>query len=211
MMLGAGVGATIGQWGNEDPTNRLAGAAKGAFFGAAIAGIPMAARGAWKANKWAGYRGALRAGARPRNMKKFIGPMTEGQFETGAREAALGYSPGAYAMRGGLYSGGKGGGAAFRGGRFAFEHPFLVGGGIAAGYGALSIAHNKQPLASPTLEGAEVNTRYDEQAIAAEMMRTGPAPTGMVGPSASMMGPYHRAMQGSTAGLVQGLHRGRHS
>jgi hypothetical protein len=58
----------------------------------------------------------------------------------------------------------------------------------------------------------DANIQYDHQAIAAqEMMSATVAPTGMVGTGPQMAGPMHNAMQRSTQGLVQGLHRGRHS
>ena len=68
---------------------------------------------------------------------------------------------------------------------------------------------------SPTLSGARVNARYDQQAIAIDQMAGGIAPTGDVMTAPQMFGSTtpnqaRNAFQNSTYGLTQGLHRNRH-
>lgn len=90
--------------------------------------------------------------------------------------------------------------------RFALENPLVLVGGAA---GAYALTSNPGGT-SPTLDGAKVNTRYNQQAIAAENMQRGVAPAGMTGSAPQMMSSWHKQMQMSTGGLVQGLHAGRH-
>jgi len=95
-------------------------------------------------------------------------------------------------------------------GKFAFNNP-LTAMGIAGGiYGATQLNATSVGT-SPTMSGARVNTAYNQQAIAMdEMTMGGAAGLGMVGTAPQMMNNYHRALQQSTQGLTQGLHRGRH-
>lgn len=99
--------------------------------------------------------------------------------------------------------------AAGRVGRFAFEHPVMTAGMIG---GAMYIAGDGGNMQSPTLTGGKVDTQYDQQraAIAEMSGGTGQIGGGPVGNAPMMMGRYQRALQNSTQGLVQGLHRGRH-
>jgi hypothetical protein len=92
-------------------------------------------------------------------------------------------------------------------GGFMMRHPIATAG-IA---GAALLATNPPGGSSPTLSGAQVNVRYDQQEIAAKNMQSSVSPMGMHGAAPQMMNSWHRAMQSSTAGLVQGLHQGRHS
>ena len=104
--------------------------------------------------------------------------------------------------------------AGFKIGGFALKHPVATAAIAGGGYMAATGVGMGQPMSSPTLEGATVDTRYDQQMMAmSELQQSAAAvaPTGQVGTAPMMMGPYHRALQRSTSGLVQGLHRGRHS
>jgi hypothetical protein len=98
-------------------------------------------------------------------------------------------------------------------GLWAMNHPFVAGGiGGAAYLGATGVANKfNHPFTSPSLSGATVSTNYDQQAIAAENGNRFVSPAGQTGSLPSMMGPITRGFQNSTDGLVQGLHRGRHS
>jgi hypothetical protein len=98
------------------------------------------------------------------------------------------------------------GGAAAAVGGFAMRHPFVTAGAVGGGY----LAMNSPGMGSPTLEGAVVNMKYDQQAMAAQELMTGVAPTGNIGAAPQMMGPWHRTLQQSTHGLVQGMHSSRH-
>jgi len=111
-----------------------------------------------------------------------------------------------------MYSAGKGVGKAGLGlASFAIQHPVGLAAAGGAAYG-LAYATRLAGPGSPTMRGAKVNTQYDRQAIAACEMNEGVlAPTGMVGTMPMMARPMQDALQNSTNGLVQGLHRGRHS
>lgn len=93
---------------------------------------------------------------------------------------------------------------------FAIQHPVGLAATGAGLYG-LAYATRVAGPTSPTMRGARVNMQYDRQSVAAERMNElGLVPTGMVGTAPQMAEPMHRAFQNSTAGLVQGLNRGRH-
>jgi hypothetical protein len=91
---------------------------------------------------------------------------------------------------------------------FAARHPYLTAGVAAGTYAAAAY----KPMSSPTMSGVKVNTDYNRQLLAADDMTAGSGTVAgsPVGPAPVMMGRYHRAMQRSTDGLVQGLHRSRH-
>jgi hypothetical protein len=84
--------------------------------------------------------------------------------------------------------------------RFGLEHPLLLGAAVGGVMAAESFAKEKSPL----LSGVQMNTVIDQQEAAANelSMSLGHA---SVFPSAS-----RQRLQNSTAGLTQGLHRGRH-
>jgi len=209
----------------NSPTGKLGAALSGATWGAILGGgthlAYRAARAGWKAN--------LRAGARAYE-KNFIGPRLPGgailsmgplKRLDAARRAghlrwsALRSSPGGSILQrySRLYgrAGKRAGISLFKAGRFAFEHPLVVGGIAGGAIGAQGImAYGGQPLASPTLSGVSMNPDYNQQAMAAEELGGGVSPMTMMGPAPQMVGRMQAGMMGSTTGLVQGLHNGRH-
>lgn len=126
-----------------------------------------------------------------------------------SRLPRLALGAGRLAVRGGARAVGPLGKAALGAGRFAFEHPLLVGGLAAGAYGAAILG---APEGSPTLTGARVSQRYGQQEVAAMKMTggTGTIGGGMVGSAPRMMSTFHRGFQQSTVGLVGGLNRARH-
>jgi|SRR3990167_213277 len=89
-------------------------------------------------------------------------------------------------------------------GRFAFEHPLVTGGLIGGG-----MAMNRLNTDySPTLTGGEMRTDRNEGNAALSSMTGGTSTigTGTLSSGAQVYG----ALQDSTYGLVQGLHRSRH-
>lgn len=224
-----GVGAATGFITSEsnNPTNRFYDALRGAGIGM---GASLGVTAGAKAGKWAVNTKGIKQAY---NLKNQVGPrMASGAFSMGGAPAGS-YGP---LLKGGHFTrasqeaasytaqiskspiAAMGRGAIGMGkkvGSFAFNHPVGLAAGVGVVGGATLLA-NTSP-ASPTMSGAEVNTRYDQQAIAAMEMQTGTGAAGMglggagrFGSAPEMMGHFHRAHQASTAGLVQGLHRGRH-
>ena len=99
-------------------------------------------------------------------------------------------------------------------GKFIAKHPYATAGAVGVGMLAANplgtAGGSMQPRSSPTMSGAKVNIKYNEQEIMSEQMQSGVAPVGQYGSASQMMNSWHKAMQSSTAGLVQGLHKGRH-
>ena len=183
MAVGAGVGAIAGYAGSDSniAENRLGSAFKGAMLGAGIAGAPS---------------GIMKIKNSP-SARSFIGK----SLTRGGKD-----------LFSGAMSAGRG---ALKAGDFALRHSTplgLAGIGI-AGASGFAGRNDNQTLSSPTLSGARVNTNYGQQEYTAAGMRsgTGMAGTGRIGSIQSMSQPMRRAMRDSTGGLVQGLHRGRHS
>lgn len=229
--FGAGVGAAAGFLGTdyESPTLTANAMLRGAMFGG-LAGFgtatvgKVAAKGL-KANQALGRRAYLNQLSGPRlpsgdffsygatggpfnpqeAMRRSIGPFT-----------AFGSSPMGFATRKFGKAGakvGRGGGKYFsKAAMFALEHPIATGGIIGGGVIAGKLSGvTEDPFISPTMTGVKVNTKYDQQAIAAsELQASMISPIGAVGSAPQMMGNMHRTMMQSTGGLVQGLHRGRH-
>ena len=230
-LFGAGVGATAGFLGTDYNSSTLTVNAmmKGAMFGSVVGfGSAAATRIASK-----GFKASQALGRRS-YMSKLVGPRLQGgEFfsyqalgaplnKAASAEKLVGpwtafkASPlGKFARRAGKLGTGVARKEAGRYGKialFAFEHPVLtagvVGGAMVAG--ELS-GFTKDPFISPTLSGANINTKYNQQAIAAQELQTSMiAPVGAIGTAPQMLGNMHRTMMGSTQGLVQGLHRGRH-
>jgi hypothetical protein len=92
-------------------------------------------------------------------------------------------------------------------GGFMLKYPLATAGVVG---GAVLVSNSLN--SSPTMSGAKVNTKYDQQQMALTEMHsgTGAPGAGRIGTAPEMMGRFQRAHQQSTAGLVQGLHRGRH-
>lgn len=180
--LGAGIGAGVGFFGTdyESLTMTFGAMTKGAIFGGLIGATPLAAKTGWKLNRAIGRRIG-------------ISPLRAGTI--------TGYAGARGATRLG-----------FRAGRFAFEHPLMTAGAVGAGAATLAYGGGGgQSMTSPTLTGAAMNVNYNRQAAAAyELQMSGISPIGQMGTAPQMMGSMHRAMQHSTEGLVQGMHRGRH-
>lgn len=230
-VFGAGVGAAAGFFGTdyESPTLTANAMLRGAMFGA-LAGFGTATAG--RAAK-RGFQASQALGRRA-YMSQLVGPrMQGGDFfsyqaiggpfaQSVAMQRAIGpftafgASPlGGFTRRfgkTGVRAGGRIGKYAGKAALFAFEHPIMTAGIIGTGLAAGTAAgFTEDPFVSPTLTGANVNTEYDQQAIAAQELQASMiAPIGGVGTAPQMMGSMHRAMMGSTQGLVQGLHRGRH-
>jgi len=127
-------------------------------------------------------------------------PMTGGEFAWNSAKGAAGslYDTGKVAGKLGL-------GAV----SFGLAYPGTI---AVAGLGALGVMHAYGMVGerSPTLRGKQVNMAYDKQAIAAQEMNTGMAPMGSAGTYPQMQKPMQRALQQSTEGLVQGMHKSRH-
>lgn len=209
---GAAVGAAIGYAGNLDPTNAVEGAAKGALFGAgAIMGAKALIKyGPGMARKATGITAAqetmrLRAMVSPasRSFRQMggVGVYARSMRDSLAGRTVAGTARGAAGVTRGALG-------------FAERHPtaaLYMGTAAVAGIGIASVMPEDMAPDSPTLQGAEVNISYNQQAIAADqMMSSAVAPMGMVGSANQMMGPFQRELQRSTTGLVQGLHRSRH-
>lgn len=95
-----------------------------------------------------------------------------------------------------------------RGSLFALNNPGKI---AAAGVGVLGFGMLTSN-SSPTESGARVQANYNQQAITAENMQSSTlSPMGQIGSAPQMMGERQRRLTDSTNGLVQGLHRGRHS
>jgi len=99
-------------------------------------------------------------------------------------------------------------------GIWAMEHP-LATGAIATGIGAAAYGMNtgfgSGQNKSPTLSGARIATNFNQQANAATLLQSNTmSPMGGVQPAPQGLNRYRQAMQQSTMGLTQGLHRGRH-
>lgn len=94
---------------------------------------------------------------------------------------------------------------------FALENPLLVGGVAGAAYGISQIGRaSGQSSLSPTMEGAAVNTNYNQQAMQAEEMRSMFVnPPGLMGSAPEYQQTMQR-LQNSTRGLGFGLHARRH-
>jgi len=242
--IGAGAGAIYGGAQGYDAGSRLEGAAKGALLGGIAAGtfaglqraaMPAAKKsGSWLTN--------TKGFARRRAIMNPVGPkMESGQFYTSmpvgwGKEMSLTHqlqqTGVAKLARGGTKLATKAGSTGIRLANFAAEHPALVAGTIGAAVGGAALVRGVgvgrgelQPMESPTLEGAEVNTRYDQQVAAAQQM--GQIGGGQLGAAPQMREQFEYAnwmsqvgqiaagtpggrMAQSAHGLVQGLHSGRH-
>jgi hypothetical protein len=92
---------------------------------------------------------------------------------------------------------------------FALNHPLLTIGGIGGAAGGLALMSSLDT--SPTLSGARVQTNYDQQALAAEILQSSSfSPAGTVENAPQYLGRRQRELERSTRGLTQGLHRSRH-
>lgn len=143
-----------------------------------------------------------------------------GAWKVGAAGAM---GAGRYATKLGMHK------AAWKGLSGMAKRPGLTMGVAAAGVGGVMAANaswgSNQDFESPTLDGAEVMTNYNQMAIAsAEMGQIG---SGTFGTMPQMQGRFQHAtwmqqmgsmmektpggrMANSAVGLVQGLHQGRH-
>jgi hypothetical protein len=92
---------------------------------------------------------------------------------------------------------------------FTLKHPVAVGAAAGAGY----LAYNyDSSMESPTLSGGQMNTQWNQQAIAAEEIQMGQySSSGSMGSAPQMVNKIQDNFTRSTQGLVQGLHRSRHS
>jgi hypothetical protein len=220
--IGAGVGYATSD--SESPTNRFLDTIRGATIGAGVSLGLKAGSMAAKASPGLVNAQGIKQAARNRKMhglsrravKKgkasWIGPegprLPSGAFSRGEEQAmSVSYQ----FMQSPLAKGTRGlADMMATGGRFAVNHPYMLAGGALGGAAVMSYEGQGTGLhqSSPTLEGAEMNTRYDQQAIAAQEL--GQMGAGLRGSYPMMSGPWNRAMQQSTHGLVQGLHMGRH-
>lgn len=192
------------------------GAVSRTALGAGIGGITGAVRGdetgmrmGENAIKGA-FMGALGGAAFHGAARYGFGKLAGGGAKLGAK--------GAWGATKGL------GGAA----KWAWQHPktaggILVGGAVAVG-GGMGAMHayprlsGQQTLESPTLGNVNINAKYNQQAIMAQELQTGSAPTGFQGTAPQFRQlvdyqqqmSYRQEMYESAEGLVQGLHRGRH-
>lgn len=199
--IGAGVGAITGAAQGWDINSAIEGAGKGALLGTIGAGMFAGAqRSALPVGKAAGNWLFKQGGARKLGVAGFNVTKNVGR-------GALGVT------------------------KFAANHPLLSGatvGTVLVGPSVMDSVSNGyvQTFQSPTIEGAEVNTRYDQQVIAAAEL--GQIGTGAVGSAPEMRQSFEYAnwmqqvgsmvrespagrMAQSATGLVQGLHAGRHS
>lgn len=229
--FGAGVGATVGFFGSdyESPTLTANAVLRGAMFGAVTGfGTATAGRAAMKglrANQALGRRAYMSKLAGPRmasgdffSYGAIGAPLTEKEVlrrmvgpATAFKSSPLGFITGRFGRAG--VRGGKGlGKLVQKTAMFALEHPVATAGIIGAGaLAGAATGFTEDPFVSPTLSGANVSTKYNQQAIAArELQMSMIAPVGAVGPAPQMLGNMQRKMMQSTDGLVQGLHRGRH-
>jgi len=195
----------------------------GALLGAGSWAVPRAIKGSWKTNQAIG-RGTNRIISRFKDWRQgmprlkefqrtspFVkGPMHAGGSANLARGGWANFkaSPMGVTSRGAV-------GFGKRLGTFAMYHPGLTIAGVGAvGVGgALALGGER----SPTMAGADVNVRYDQQMIAAQDIMAGSiAPMGGIGTYPQFVEMEQRRaaqrqqMRNSTSGLVQGLHRGRH-
>jgi hypothetical protein len=93
-------------------------------------------------------------------------------------------------------------------GAYGISHPLVATADIAGGLLTAAVLDIDGGYgASPTMKGLGVRTNYDQQAIAIEQMSSGMLSMGEMGNAPQMS---QRRFQNSTAGLVQGLNRGRH-
>lgn len=227
--IGGGVGAVTGYASSDanNPTNLLMDTLRGAALGAgAVFGARAAYSGARKGVPKLFNTAGLKAAHHEKRMFSMsrkavakgkadyiqVGPRLPSGAFSPAEEQAMSYTH--QLATSPLARFGKGTYAnAAAVGKFIKKHPYAVGGVI----GGATLAANLPGESSPTMTGAKVNTRYDQQAIAAMELQTGVGAAGSnlgaggaFGAAPQMMGRFHRAHQASTAGLVQGLHRGRH-
>jgi hypothetical protein len=226
MGLGAGVGGVAGYLSDQsnNPNQKLEGAFYGAVAGAGLVfgaattiGLGrLGARGVGAAfarskvripnvlNVKTFYKGASGAtesfGYKIMSPGAKYRPMTKTEFAGGVAKNFMSRMYGTGKMAGKIGLGVT---------QFAMSHPLAIAGSAAGIYG-LAYATRMAGPDSPTLRGVKVRTNYDRQAMAAEMMSSGVAPTGTIGSYPQMQRPIQQAMQQSAEGLVQGMHRGRH-
>lgn len=219
----AGGGLAGAYYGLDQPS--ILGAAEGAFIGGAAGFviprmIGPTARLAGKGLKTAGqglawsvkgpYRGVVNQYTDAIGAGQFAAYMRRPDFQRQfGREVAGAYAESARNVAGKVQRGASG---AFG---IIERHPVMAGslavGGFLAYQGNQAFGGGPASTNSPTLEGARVNTSYSKQAMAAEqLMMSQIAPMGATGTTYQMMGPFQEKLQASTAGLVQGLHNGRH-
>ena len=203
LALGAGIGAISGFATSDkyDIDNRLHDTFRGAMIGAGIgAGVNIGISGTKFLGKGLGRAAIFRDQPfRPTDMD-FI---SRGIFK------------GVGAAR--KISGGRALKLASNTALFAAEHPIAalgIAGGVWGGHKALGrLTRTDRFERSPTLSGVGVSAEYINQQSAIEDITggTGSIGGGMVGIAPVMIDQYHRALEQSTYGLVQGMHRGRHS
>lgn len=195
----------------------LRGAGMGAAVGAGINLAPDASRMAGRA----GSRFAKRQFNKfSQRFKSPIGPrMANGQFNSLSSNGQLGPRR----QFGEFFSHEKQGARRFaeskpfRLARWSMENPMAIAGGAAAagiGMAYLQGKWNPDPRTgvsgSPTMQGVQMNANYDQQANASTLLQSNNYSLGRIGSTPQMMNRYHSALQESTVGLTQGLHRGRH-
>jgi hypothetical protein len=92
-------------------------------------------------------------------------------------------------------------------GMFAFRHPYMTLGAVGTG-AYLSSDLYKSPYSSPSLDRVSMNTRFnDEQMAANALNEAGIAPMGSIVSGATVR---NQKLMESTNGLTQGLWRSRH-
>jgi len=223
--LGAVVGGIAGASQGYDSTSRIKGFAKGAFVGGVAGGlagkVPSVLKGAaqvggatWKVNMALGARSAMKQARLFELGAGGIGPLPKSAMP--GKFANLAASPMGRTVKG-------------VGRMITNPAPYLIAGGAVAGGVALLGATQRgatQNLESPTLGGAQVNIRYDQQMMAAQEL--GQIGVGSIGAAPQMVERFQRAtmmdqvgslarrtpggrvLADSANGLVQGLHAGRH-
>lgn len=208
--FGAGVGAAAGYFSSDYESGTLTagsmirGAALGGMLGFGTAMAPKLL----KVNQKVGAY-SLGVDTAPRmNPGMALGVVNERPSNLSIFSASPIASLGRTEAKG-IWSGTK---QALRAGRFGLENPLLVGGAIGTAAVGMSVAGSDgQSFQSPTMGGAQLNAKYDKQAIAAEELQMSQiAPTGAIGTAPQMVGRMQKELMDSTRGLVQGLHRGRH-
>jgi hypothetical protein len=130
---------------------------------------------------------------------------------------AAGWRATKFAARRGLWPAAKGGtpmvtramgsaaDLALRAGQFAIRHPYMTLGAIGAG---AYLATDTSPYESPSLSGVRMNSRFNEEQLAAEALNeSGVASMGGIVSGAAIR---NQRLMESTYGLTQGLHRSRH-